>query len=132
MTASQPPKPTTCALVVQKGPEEDIEWITGGASNSVQSWRTERDVGSIHYQLLHKSNAVKISVAITVSTKEAILPVFSANIGNSSNGLFKCGHVLLDSVAQISLIRQETAETLGLKGKDVSVTIAKVGGAYYT
>ena len=28
-----------------------------------------------HYQLLHESNAVKISVAITVSTKEAILPV---------------------------------------------------------
>ena len=36
--------------------------------------------------------------------------------------------MLLDSGAQIILIRQETAETLGLKGKDVSVTIAKVVG----
>ena len=31
-------------------------------------------------------------------------------------------------VAKISLIRQETAETLGLKGKDVTVTIVKVCG----
>ncbi|XP_020622981.1 uncharacterized protein LOC110060533 [Orbicella faveolata] len=80
-----------------------------------------------HHQLLHKSNTVKISVATSVNTKEAILPVLSANIG-SANGLFKCGNVLLDSGAQVSLIRQDTAETLGLKGKDVSITITKVGG----
>ena len=36
--------------------------------------------------------------------------------------------MLLDSGAQVSLIRQGTAETLGLKGKDVSITITKVGG----
>ena len=35
---------------------------------------------------------------------------------------------MLDSGAQVSLIRQETADTLGLKGKDVSVTVTKVGG----
>ncbi|XP_068687785.1 uncharacterized protein [Montipora foliosa] len=80
-----------------------------------------------HHQLLHKSNPVRISVATTASPTEAILPVLSANIGNA-NGLFKCGNVLLDSGAQVSLIRQETAETLGLKGKDVSITITKVGG----
>ena len=80
-----------------------------------------------HHQLLHKSNPVRISVATTASPTEAILPVLSANIG-SGNGLFKCGNVLLDSGAQVSLIRQETAETLGLKGKDVSITITKVGG----
>ena len=80
-----------------------------------------------HHQLLHKGNTIKISVALTTNTKEAILPVLSANIG-SSNGLFKCGNVLLDSGAQLSLIRQETADTLGLKGKDVSITITKVGG----
>ena len=33
---------------------------------------------------------------------------------------------MLDSGAQVSLIRQETADTLGLNRKDVSVT--KVGG----
>ena len=80
-----------------------------------------------HHQLLHKSNPVRISVATTASPTEAILPVLSANIGNA-NGLFKCENVLLDSGAQVSLIRQETAETLGLKGKDVSITITKVGG----
>ena len=80
-----------------------------------------------HHQLLHKSNPVRISVATTASPTEASLPVLSANIGNA-NGLFKCGNVLLDSGVQVSLIRQETAETLGLKGKDVSITITKVGG----
>ncbi|XP_068747415.1 uncharacterized protein [Montipora capricornis] len=80
-----------------------------------------------HHQLLHKRNPVRISVATTASPTEAILPVLSANIGNA-NGLFKFGNVLLDSGAQVSLIRQETAETLGLKGKDVSITITKVGG----
>ena len=56
-----------------------------------------------HHQLLHKSNSVKIGVATTISPNEAILPVLSANIG-SVNGLFKCGNVLLDSGAQVSLI----------------------------
>ena len=34
----------------------------------------------------------------------------------------------LDSGAQISLIRQDTAKIFGLKGKDISITITKVGG----
>lgn len=59
--------------------------------------------------------------------KEAILPVLFVNIG-SANGLFKWGNMLLDSGAQVSLIRQERADTLGLKSKDVSVTVTKVGG----
>ena len=80
-----------------------------------------------HHPQLHKSNTVKISVATSGNMKEAILPVLSVNIG-SANGLFKCGNVLLESGAQVSLIRQETADTLGLKGKDVSETVTKVGG----
>ena len=43
-------------------------------------------------------------------------------------GIYKCGNILLDAGAQISLIRNDTAELLGLKGKDISVTITKVGG----
>ena len=70
---------------------------------------------------------MKIGVATTASPSEAILPVLSANIG-SGNGLFKCGNVLLDSGVQVNLFRQDTSETLGLKGKDVSITITKVGG----
>ena len=80
-----------------------------------------------HHPLLHKSNSIKISVAMATNSREAILPVLTANIGRG-DGIFKRGNVLLDSGAQISLIRQSTAETLGLKGKDTSVTITKVGG----
>ena len=63
--------------------------------------------------------------------KEAILPVLAVNIG-SVNGLFKYGNVLLGSRAQFSPIRRETADILGLKGKDVSVTVTKVGGEEVT
>ena len=44
------------------------------------------------------------------------------------DGLYKHGNVFLDSGAQISLIRLETATSLGLEGKSVSITITKVGG----
>ena len=56
-----------------------------------------------------------------------MLPVIAANICGP-NGLYKRGNVLLDSGAQISLIRSETADSLGLKGRDISVNIIKVGG----
>ena len=56
-----------------------------------------------------------------------MLPVISANICGP-NGLYKRGNVLFDSGAQISLIRSETAHNLGLKGRDISVNITKVGG----
>eukprot|EP00112_Aurelia_sp_Birch-Aquarium-sp1_P026219 Seg9160.1 transcript_id=Seg9160.1/GoldUCD/mRNA.D3Y31 product="hypothetical protein" protein_id=Seg9160.1/GoldUCD/D3Y31 len=82
-----------------------------------------------HHHLLHKekTNPAGVGVAIASNDREAILPVISANISNSK-GFFKRGNVLLDSGAQISLIRQETAEALGLNGQDVAVTITKVGG----
>ena len=38
-------------------------------------------------------------------------------------------NLLLDSGAQISLIRLSLAEELGLRGKNVNATMAKVGGA---
>lgn len=75
-----------------------------------------------HHQLLHRTSAIKIGVAMAINTKEAILSVLSANI-ISANSLFKLGNVLLDSGAQM-----ETTETLGLNRKDTSVTITKVGG----
>ena len=56
-----------------------------------------------------------------------LLPVISANI-EGRNGVYKHGNVLLDSGAQISLIRLETAENLGLEGENVSITTTKVGG----
>ena len=40
----------------------------------------------------------------------------------------KQGSLLLDSNAQVNLIKLSLAKELGLKGKDVTITLAKVGG----
>ena len=54
------------------------------------------------------------------------MPVVSVDILTANGN--KCVNVLLDSGAQISLIRLSLAEEMNLKGKDVSVIIGKVGG----
>ena len=82
---------------------------------------------SFHHPLLHKSTKVNVGVALTNENQAALLPIISVNICGSDK-LFKRGNVLFDRGAQIRLIRLETAENLGLKGNDVSITIAKVGG----
>ena len=79
-----------------------------------------------HHPLLHKSNAVNIGVASLHENEEVILPVTSADIFGC-NILRKRGNVLFDSGAQISLIRQETADSLGIREKETLVTITKVG-----
>ena len=79
-----------------------------------------------HHPLLHKSNAVNIGVASLHENEEVILPVTSADIFGCNN-LRKRGNVLFDSGAQISLIRQETADSLGIREKETLVTITKVG-----
>ena len=58
--------------------------------------------------------------------EEAVLPVASVDI-LAANGN-KRVNVLLDSGAQISLIRLSAAEEMNLKGKDVPVIIGKVDG----
>ena len=58
---------------------------------------------------------------------EALLPVTSASIG-SRDGLYKHANFVLDSGAQLSWVRFETAKILGLEGKNVSITRTKVGG----
>ena len=82
---------------------------------------------SFHHPLLHKSNSVNIGVASLSKSHESMLPVITANIFGPKS-IQKRANVLFDSGAQISFIRQETANCLGLKGKDISVTITKVGG----
>ena len=82
---------------------------------------------SFHHQLLHKTKPVQIGIATAIDESEAVLPIISANLSNSS-GFFKRANVLLDSGAQISLIRQDTAATLGLQGQNVTVSITKIGG----
>lgn len=59
--------------------------------------------------------------------QESMLLVITANIFGL-NSILKRGNVLFDSGAQISLIRQDTAECLGLTGKNISMTITKAGG----
>ncbi|CAB3991185.1 PREDICTED: uncharacterized protein LOC107334806 [Paramuricea clavata] len=56
-----------------------------------------------------------------------MLPVITVQISGKNNR-HKQGNILLDSGAQISLICTSTAKNLDLKGKDVSITIRKVGG----
>ena len=92
---------------------------------------TENDIQcrQYHHPLLHKRNVTNVRASISSMTEksEALLPVISASIGGR-DGLYKHANVLLDSGAQLSLIRFETAEILGLEGKNVSITITKVGG----
>ena len=56
-----------------------------------------------------------------------MLPIVEVDI-LGAEGLHKHGNALLDSGAQISLIRLPLADDLRLKGKDAVVTITKVGG----
>ena len=79
-----------------------------------------------HHPLLHKSNAIRLGVAALAAGKGALLPVMSAII-HSQNGIQTKGYILLDTGAQVSLIRSDIPELLRLKGRDTSVTIAKVG-----
>ena len=84
-----------------------------------------------HHPLLHGANATNSATALTVSSvtgsKQAILPVILVEILGSEN-VKKQGNLLLDSGAQVSLIKLSVADELGLKGKEVTITIAKVGG----
>lgn len=82
---------------------------------------------STHHPLLHRNNSVNVGVASVTDNQDSLLPVISAHIGGQ-NGRYKRGNVLLDSGAQISLIRRETADSLELRGKDICVNITKVGG----
>ncbi len=77
--------------------------------------------------LLHQSTKAKVGVASINENQEALFPIISANICGAKK-LYKLGNVLFDSGAQISLIKQETAENRGLKGKDASITITEAGG----
>ena len=81
-----------------------------------------------HHVLLHPSNpAASVGVASIENNTEAMLPVITVKISGKNNR-HKQGNILLDSGAQISLICTSTAKNLDLKGKDVSITIIKVGG----
>ena len=79
-----------------------------------------------HPPLLHRSTAVQVGVTCLSEPYEALLPVITCRI-YGQNGFQKQSNTLLDSGAQISLIREETPVTLRPKGNDTAVTITKVG-----
>ena len=81
-----------------------------------------------HHPLLH--GAIQSTVATVSSVnynQKALLPIMQVDIVGSGR-LLQRANALLDSGAQISLIRSSVAEDLKLKGKDIVVTITKVGG----
>ncbi len=81
-----------------------------------------------HHVLLHPvSPPAAVSVTSLGNNTEAMLPVITVKISGRNNQ-HKDENILLDSRAQISLICTSTAQNLQLKGKDVSITIKKVGG----
>ena len=81
--------------------------------------------------MLHGANATNSATALTASSvagcKQVILPVILVEILGSEN-VKRQGNLLLDAGAQVSLIKLSVAEELGLKGKKVNITKAKVGG----
>ena len=78
-----------------------------------------------HHPLLHIKK--KSLVSSVTTSGEAMLPTIRAEILGPQNAK-KQANLLLDTGAQITLIRTPVAEELGLKGKNVTITMAKVGG----
>ena len=78
-----------------------------------------------HHPLLHSPQERNDVGVACVTNMKAILPVITVEILGS--GAEKQGNLLLDTGAQISLIRQAVADDLHLKGKPTTITITKVG-----
>ena len=93
---------------------------------------TENSNGSqcpyYHHPLLHGAiQSTVATVTSVINNQKALLPVVLVDIVGSGCHL-KRANALLDSGAQISLIRSSVAEDLKLKGRDIVITITKVGG----
>ncbi|XP_068742503.1 uncharacterized protein [Montipora capricornis] len=81
-----------------------------------------------HHPLLH--GAIQSTVATitsVINNQKALLPSVQVDIVGSGR-LLQRANALLDSGAQISLIRSSVAEDVKLKGTDIMITITKVGG----
>ncbi|KAG1669348.1 Nuclear protein localization protein 4 [Nymphon striatum] len=80
---------------------------------------------SFHHPLLHAPEVITVSASAVTCSGDRILPILTTNLlGN--NGSRSEGNVLLDSGAEISIIRQDMADHLQLTGTDVVVSMTKV------
>ena len=80
-----------------------------------------------HHPLLHTGTNLIGMLSSVLKTKEALLPVVAACVVGR-NGKREEANILMDSGAQISLVREDVARRLKLEGKDVTVTMTTVGG----
>ena len=80
-----------------------------------------------HHPLLHAGTNLMGMLASTLKTKDALLPVVTAFVVGK-NGKREEANILMDSGAQISLVRNDVAKRLKLEGKDVTITMTTVGG----
>jgi hypothetical protein len=89
-------------------------------------WSTESNA-SISITRCYTLKINKTLVSSVATSGEAMLPTIRAEILGSQN-VKKQVNLLLDTGTQIRLIRTSVTEELGLKGKNVTITMAKVGG----
>ena len=81
-----------------------------------------------HHPLLHGAiQSTVATVTSVINNQKALLPSVQVDIVGAGH-LLQRANALLDSGAQISLIRSSVAEDLKLKGRDIVITITKVGG----
>ena len=78
-----------------------------------------------HHPLLHGANISTISLVTT--NGQALLPTITADIIGPKK-VKEQANILLGTGAQVSLIRTSIAKELGLKGTNVTITIAKACG----
>ena len=89
-----------------------------------------------HHPLLHtdvqresqgenRARTGQVDVAV-VDTDETLLPIVTVEI--LSKGKSERGNCLLDSGAQISLVRQQVATELQLRGTPINIIVTKIGG----
>ena len=93
---------------------------------------SEENCESFHHVLLHKTNGGNI-VGFASNDSDVALPIITARMGTSVNNT--AGNILLDSGANVTLIRAKVAEQLGLEGKPISIDLDLLGGdvqAYQT
>ncbi|XP_030829745.1 uncharacterized protein LOC100891320 [Strongylocentrotus purpuratus] len=82
---------------------------------------------SFHHPLLHREVQTRSEIVASVAGKSALLPVVMVKVlgPNQKSSTVNC---LLDSGAQISLVKQSMAEDMGLVGKPITINITKIGG----